>query len=307
MTLQFTKATKAQARLRLALTGPAGSGKTYTALNLAQSFGKVALVDTEHGSASKYADRFEFDTLVLDSFHPQKYIDAIHAAAEAGYDVLVLDSLSHAWNGKDGALELVNRAASKSASGNSYVAWGNVTPLQNQLMDTILSARLHIIATMRTKTEYSQEKDERGKTVIKKLGMAPVQRDGVEYEFDIVGDLDAEHNLTISKTRCLALDGVLINQPGAPLANTIKAWLTDGAPVPEPSPRDAKLKQLRAVYLREKELLDRLGQTQPVLTKEQVDAMNDDALDALIAQKESNVLDLHAARAESGRGGKGGR
>lgn len=219
----------------MALDGPAGSGKTYTALAIAKHLGdRVALIDTEHASASKYADTFTFDTLALQSFHPQQYIDAIHAAEQAGYDVLIIDSLSHAWAGKDGALELVDRAAKKSGNGNKYVAWGDVTPLQNQLIDTILAARLHVIATLRTKTEYALEPDARGKQVPRKIGLAPVQRDGVEYEFDIVGDLDADHNLTISKTRCAALDGVMLNKPGENLAQTVKAWLTDGAPVTAP-------------------------------------------------------------------------
>lgn len=231
----FQKATKRQARLRLALIGPAGSGKTYTALSIARHLGApVALVDTEHGSASKYADLFDFDTLELESFHPQKYIEAIRAAEAGGYAVLILDSLSHAWMGKDGALELVDRAAKRSQSQNTFAAWRDVTPLHHQLVDTILGARLHIIATMRTKTEYVQEKDDRGKTVIRKIGLQPVQRDGLEYEFDVVADLDQDNSLIIGKTRCPALHGKLFSRAGQNIAGILVAWLTDGAPAPEP-------------------------------------------------------------------------
>ncbi len=233
--MPFQKATKRQAKLRLALIGPSGSGKTYTALRIAKGLGvKVALIDTERGSASKYADESDqnvpaFDTLELDSFHPQRYIDAIHEAEAVGYDVLILDSLSHAWTGKDGALELVDRAAKRTQSGNSFGAWREVTPLHNQLVDAIVGAKCHVIATMRAKTDYVQEKDDRGRTQIRKVGLAPVQRDGLEYEFDVVADLDAENTFIVSKTRCKALNGVTVRQAGPEVADVLKAWLTDGA------------------------------------------------------------------------------
>jgi len=234
----FKKAVKSQAKARIGLIGPSGSGKTYTALNLAKYMGgKTAVIDTEHGSASLYADKFDFDTLILDNFHPQNYIDAIKAAGEAGYDNLVIDSLSHAWSGEGGALELVDKAAARSKSGNTYVAWREVTPLHNQLIEAMLSSPCHIIATMRSKMEYVQQKDDNGKVQIKKVGMAPIQRDGMEYEFTIVGDLDIDHNFVVSKTRCDLLDGAVIRKPGKELADTIMAWLSDGAaPVAPPPP-----------------------------------------------------------------------
>ena len=127
MTLAFQKATKRQAKLRMALIGPSGSGKTFTALTLATALGKrVGVIDTEHGSASKYADRFAFDCLNLTSFSPGTYVEAIAAAAAAGFDVLIIDSLSHAWSGKDGALEQVDKKAAASRSGNSFTAWRDV-------------------------------------------------------------------------------------------------------------------------------------------------------------------------------------
>lgn len=196
------------------------------------SGGRIALVDTEHGSASKYADKFDFDTLELHSFNPQNYIDAITAAEEAGYGVLVIDSLSHAWAGKDGALELVDRAARKMTGGNSYVAWKDITPLQNAMIDKILGANLHVIATMRSKTEYAQEKDERGRTIIRKVGVEPVQRAQVEYEFDIVGVMDLSNTLLIEKSRMAELSGQVIEKPGGRLASQIEAWLSAGAERP---------------------------------------------------------------------------
>lgn len=225
----FQKASKRQARLRMALIGPSGSGKTYTALNVAEHLGKrVAVIDTERGSASKYAHKFAFDVLELESFHPQRYIDAIGEAERAGYEVLIIDSLSHAWTGRDGALELVDKAAKRQQSGNTFGAWREVTPLHNALVDAMLGARLHLIGTVRSKQDYVQEKDEKGRTVIRKVGLQPVQRDGLEYEFDVIGDLDSDHNLIVGKTRCETLDGQVFHKPGQDLAELIRAWLTDG-------------------------------------------------------------------------------
>ena len=234
----FTRATRRQSRLRLALAGPAGSGKTFSALKIASTIAgdkPVAVIDTERGSASKYSALTEFDVLELETFHPQNYIDAIQAAADGGYGVLVIDSLSHAWMGKDGALELVDRAAKRSQSGNSFGAWREVTPLHNALVDAMLRANLHIIVTLRSKQDYVQEKDDRGRTTVRKIGLAPVQRDGLEYEFDVYGDLDADNNLIIGKTRCPELTGAVIPKPGEPFARTLLAWLGQGEPerIPE--------------------------------------------------------------------------
>jgi len=235
----FKKAVKSRAKLRLALIGPSGSGKTYSALAIAAGLGKkVAFIDTEHGSASKYADLFEFDVLELASYSPERYIEALKAAAAAGYEVIVIDSLSHAWMGKDGALELVDRAAARSKSGNSFGAWREVTPQHNAMVEAIITSPCHVICTMRSKTEYVQDKDERGKTVIRKVGLQPVQRDGMEYEFDVVGDIDHDHKLVVTKSRIPALSDAVINRPGANLAAQLRVWLDEGSePVaPPPAP-----------------------------------------------------------------------
>lgn len=233
--MSFVKATKKQSKLRLSLIGPSGSGKTYSALAIASHLGsKVAVIDTERGSASKYAGEFSFDTMALNNFHPQKYIDGIKEAQDAGYDVLVIDSLSHAWMGKDGALELVDKAAKRQQSQNTYTAWKEVTPLQNALVDAILQSNMHVIVTMRAKTEYVMETNERGKSVPRKIGMAPVQRDGMEYEFDVVADMDLDNNMIVSKSRCKDLNGLVVPKPGKNVADTLLNWLTDGAPIDAP-------------------------------------------------------------------------
>lgn len=228
--MPFKKATKKQAKARIGIIGPSGSGKTYTALLIASGLGeRIAVIDTEHGSASKYADEFDFDVLELDTFHPQKYIDAIKEAGIAGYDVLIIDSLSHAWAGTEGALELADKNAAKYG-GNKFAAWRDVTPLHNKLVETIITSPCHVIATMRAKMAYIQTTDEKGKTVIKKVGLEPIQRDGMEYEFDIVADMDIDHNFIITKTRCKELDGLVINKPGRELGEKIRQWLSDGEP-----------------------------------------------------------------------------
>lgn len=226
----FKPATKSKLFARVGLIGPSGSGKTYTALALATTLGqKVAVLDTEHGAASKYADLFTFDVLELTSFDPRTYMEAIRAAESAGYDTLVIDSLSHAWAGSGGVLELVDKISRQSKSGNNFSAWGDVTPLQNQLIETILASKMHVIATMRSKMEYAQQRDENtGKTRVVKLGLQPVQRDSVEYEFDIIGEMDMDNVLTIGKTRCPELKSAVIERPGAALAQTIATWLNAG-------------------------------------------------------------------------------
>ncbi len=236
----FKKAVKSKAKARIGLIGPSGSGKTYTALRLGTYLGgTMAVIDTEHGSASKYADEFQFDTLELDNFNPQQYINGISEAGKAGYDVLIIDSLTHAWAGTGGALEMAEQLKAKH-SGNKFAAWGDVTPLHNRLIEAMLAYPGHLIVTMRSKMDYIQTQNEKGNTVIRKVGMAPVQRDGMEYEFDIVGDMDLDHNLIISKTRCRSLDGSIINRPGKDLAGAIQAWLSDGEERPPAPPPEVK-------------------------------------------------------------------
>ena len=236
--MAFRKAVKHEAKLRLAIAGPSGSGKTYTALAIAQSFGgSVAVVDTEHGSASKYADLFGFDVMEMEApFHPDRFVRAIAEAAQAGYTTIVLDSLTHAWNGQGGLLELVEEATKRMKSPNSYAAWKDVTPIQNRFVEAIVAAPLHVIATMRSKQEYVQDKDERtGKNTVRKVGMAPVQRDGFEYEFDVFLDMDTDNNAIVSKTRCPALTGKVFSKPGADIAGILTQWLR-GAPEQAPTP-----------------------------------------------------------------------
>lgn len=229
----FQRAEKKQAKARIGLIGPSGSGKTYTALLIASTMGKkIAVIDTEHGSASKYADEFTFDVAELTSFHPDQYIKTIEDAGKAGYEVLVIDSASHEWSGKDGCLEMHDRAVQRFG-GNSYMAWAAVTPFHNRFIEAINSVPMHVIVTYRSKTDYLQVQTN-GKTEIQKVGLAAVTREGAEYELDIVGEMDQRHNLAITKTRCRALTDQFFEKPGADLAGIILTWLNSGAPVATP-------------------------------------------------------------------------
>jgi hypothetical protein len=232
----FKKATKKQAYARIAMIGQAKSGKTWKSLTLASELGKkIAVMDTERGSASKYSNFFEFDVMEMESFSPDHYIAGMMSAQDAGYEVLIIDSWSHAWMGKDGILEKVDRKGGFAGGG-----WRDMTPLQNRLVDKLLQCKMHVIATMRTKTEYVVEKNDKGKSVPRKVGMAPVQRDGMEYEFDIVATINANHDMEIGETRCPALDGRIFSKETTTQAGIIiRDWLTDGVEVKdEPAPKD---------------------------------------------------------------------
>jgi hypothetical protein len=229
----FQKAIKQEAKLRLAIAGPSGSGKTYTSLSIAEALangGKIAVVDTEHGSASKYADLFSFDVQEMDApFHPDRFVTAIREAQQAGYKVIVLDSLTHAWNGSGGLLEIIDQIAARSNSKNTFAAWKEGTPIQNRLIEAMLQADVHIIATMRQKQDYVLEADERGKQKPVKVGLQAVQREGFEYEFDVVMNMDIDNQGIIVKTRCPALNGGVYRKPGKDVAGILSEWLT-GAP-----------------------------------------------------------------------------
>jgi energy-coupling factor transporter ATP-binding protein EcfA2 len=254
----FVKATRKQRKLRMALLGPTGSGKTYSALMLARGVvgpsGRIALIDTENYSASLYADVADFDVLNLTNFGPADYVDAIEQAEKAGYDAVVIDSLSHAWIGIGGALDQVDKAQAKSeAAGrtaNSFTAWRNITPQHNRMVDKLVRANLHIIVTMRVKMEFVQEKDERGKTIVRKVGLQPVQRDGLEYEFDVVGDM-SDATLNVTKTRCSLFHDAVIIKPGQKEGAKLADWLNSGeaapalgpAPVFPPAPAPSAARQ----------------------------------------------------------------
>lgn len=256
----FTQvAVKEKLKARVAIDGPTGSGKTWTALQWAMILAgidpetgallnPVGLIDTENRSAAYYAPTPGVEPKRLHPwdppytfFHlpkrppydPMELAQMIEVAhAELGDDgVLVVDSLTHYWNGEGGTLDAVDKAAAKFG-GNSYAGWKEGTPLQRHLLDTIIHAPFHVICTMRSKMDYLQVETEKGgrtRTEYRKVGMAPEQRSGVEYEFTIVADMDLDHRLVVSKSRCDVIADVVAEKGrSAEVAVAFKEWLGTG-------------------------------------------------------------------------------
>ena len=235
--MSFRKAERKKAKMRLGIVGPAGSGKTYGALLVAFGLGeRIAMIDTENGSGDLYSSLGDYDICPISApYTVQKYLAAIGEAERAGYDVLIIDSLSHAWAGEGGLLDQQGKIAD-SGRGNSYTAWRQVTPLHNQLVEAMLRSPCHIIATMRAKTEYVLEENERGKKEPRKVGMAPVQRDGMDYEFGVVFDLSHDHNAHVSKDRTSLFDGQIVRL-GMGIGEALRQWMDTA---PEPIPENAR-------------------------------------------------------------------
>jgi hypothetical protein len=227
----FKKATKAAANLHAAIFGPSGAGKTYTSLRVAIGLAggsPIAVIDTERGSASKYADRFSFDVLELEDQTIDGYVAAIKEAAKAGYKVLVIDSLSHGWQT---LLEEVEKLAKAKYRGNTWSAWSEGTPHQRRLVQAILNYPGHVIATMRSKTEWTTV-DNNGKKTPQRVGLAPEQGKGVEYEFDLLVEISTEHIANVIKDRTGKFQDKLIDRPGEDFGQQLAAWLSDGLPSP---------------------------------------------------------------------------
>ncbi|MGW4270772.1 ATP-binding protein [Streptomyces seoulensis] len=226
--LQFTRATKEKAKARVALCGPSGAGKTFTGLTIATALGsQIGVIDTERGSASKYADEFAFERLELDQYDPRVLVDALGVAAGAGLDVVMVDSLTHFWSGSGGMLEQVDAIARRSSSNNTFAAWKDARPIERKMIDALVSYPGHVIVTMRSKTKYEIDQSS-GRSAPRKVGLAPEQRDGIEYEFDIVGDMDPDNVMTVTKSRARVLSGAVVAQPTMEFGLKIREWLESG-------------------------------------------------------------------------------
>lgn len=203
--MEIVKAEKRKTKLRLAIMGSSGSGKTLGALLIATGIGgKIGIVDTEHGSAHFYANRKDLDGYDVIELAPPyttaKYIQAIDTFHSNGYSVVIVDSLSHAWAGEGGMLDQASDISSRQR-GNTFSPWKTLTPDQNKLMNYILRSDMHLILTLRSKQEYVLEKDDNGKMIPKKLGLAPIQRKDLNYEFSAVLDIDTDHMARCDKDR----------------------------------------------------------------------------------------------------------
>lgn len=232
-TPQIRKATRRKAKLRLGISAPSGAGKTMGALYLALGIGgKIGMIDTEHGSGELYSDLVDYDVISIAApYTIKKYLEAIKAFEDAGYNTVIMDSISHAWAGDGGLLDKQGKIAEASKSGNSYTAWRTVTPEHNAFIEAMLKSSCHIIATMRSKTEYVQERGDNGKTTIRKVGLAPIQRDGMEYEFTVMLDIDLNHTAYATKDRTNTLDGQYFTLSPTVGRNLLK-WLETGEDAP---------------------------------------------------------------------------
>lgn len=233
----FTRATRRAVKLKLAVQGPSGSGKTLGALALAQGLaqgGPIAVIDTENGSASLYADRYGFDTIqVAPPYLTSKYQQAVEAAAQGGYAVLVIDSISHQWDGDGGILQ--RKEAVDARGGNHFSNWEPFTKEHNAFRSLLLHAPIHIVVTMRSKMAYTQEGDGK-KTSIKKLGLQPIQRDGMEYEFTVAFDVQMDHKAASSKDRTGLFVSGLHDLLDPKVPQQLLTWLETAAPIAEPAP-----------------------------------------------------------------------
>jgi hypothetical protein len=236
--MAFKKAERTQLYLRCALFGPSGSGKTMTALLMAKGIaGKMgvpfAVIDTEARSASKYADRIPFEVEDLAKKTVDDYIAAMNDAIKAGYKVLVIDSLSHAWRE---LTDEVDRIAQNSVSRNTFSPWAKVNPKQKRFIDAILNFPGHIIATMRSNTEWVIGEGKNGKSVPEKVGLKPEQGKGIEFEFDLLMELDQKHQATVTKDRTGKFQDETIDKPGEDFGVALYDWLSSGVPETEVKP-----------------------------------------------------------------------
>jgi hypothetical protein len=230
----FKKATRKHSHIKLAVTGPSGSGKTYSALRLAKGLtmnGRIAFIDTENGSASLYSNQFDFDVLdVGPPFQVGKLAEAVKAALQADYDVIIIDSASHWWQG---VLEYKDQLDKRG--GNSFSNWSEANRHYDLFIRAILFSKIHVICCMRSKMDYVLELNDKGKQVPRKVGLAPVMRDGIEYEFTAVLDLDNHHQAQASKDRTGLFEGnifLVTEETG----EVLKDWLNYGVEDAEPDP-----------------------------------------------------------------------
>ena len=228
--MQIQKAHRKKAKIKLGLQGPSGSGKTFGALLIAYGltgdWSKIAVIDTENHSSDLYDHLGDYNVLHLEApFSPEKYIEAIHTCLKEGMEVIIIDSISHEWEGAGGILDTHSQM-----TGNSFTAWAKLTPRHNAFVQEILQSPVHMICTLRTKQDYVLN-DKNGKMVPEKVGLKGVSREGMDYELTLVFDLDIKHNVTASKDRT----SVFIDKPEFRITTgtgkQILAWCNNGAEI----------------------------------------------------------------------------
>ena len=244
----FTKAERKKWFIKLAIAGISGSGKTYSALRLARGLvgdkGRIAFIDTENGSATLYDTLTDFDHCVIQpnangKFDYKDFIDKVQEAERLGYDAVIVDSASHLWQGILADKEILDM---NSKSGNTYTTWAQPTKNFNATIQKFLQSRIHLISCMRSKTDYVMELNDKGKQAPRKVGLAPVMRDGIEYEFTVVFDVLANHESATSKDRT----GLFVNAGNFLITEEtgrqIADWLASGkGELPPQTPSEPSL------------------------------------------------------------------
>ncbi len=228
--MELRKAQKSESKLRVGLAGTSGSGKTYSALLLASgmtSWNKICVIDTENGSADLYDSLGAYNVITLKApFSPERYIEALHAAEQAGMEVIIIDSITHEWDGEGGCLEQVEKL------GGRYQDWGKVTPRHQKFIQAILQSPNHVITTVRKKQDYAMTQDTNGRLKVEKKGLKEITREGFEYELTLSFDIAQNHLATTSKDRT----SLFMDKPDFKITNetgkTLSEWAENGV-VPE--------------------------------------------------------------------------
>jgi hypothetical protein len=225
--MHLRKATRKKAKIRLGLSAVSGGGKTYSALLIAKGicgdWSKIAIIDSENSSADLYAHLGDFNVLPLSApFPPEKYIEAIKTCEKAGMEVIIVDSITHEWDGKGGCLEIVE------SLGGKYQDWAKVTPRHQAFIEAIIQSSCHVITTVRRKQDYEMIKDNNGKVKVEKSGLREITREGFEYELTINLELDMQHNATASKDRTGLFMGRPAFIPNEKTGELIYQWCEQG-------------------------------------------------------------------------------
>jgi hypothetical protein len=233
------KAEKQRVKLKMAVQGPSGSGKTFGALSLARNLwptAKICLIDSENESASLYADSFDFDTIPLGPpFETDRYLECIQIAVDGGYDVVILDSITPQWDGEGGILRRKEEMDRRPGS-NGYANWASFTPEHERFKQALQQSPIHLIATMRSKQDYILTANDKGKQIPKKVGMAPIQRDQMDYEFTLVFDVEMDHKGSASKDRTGLFNEKIVDLASPKTAKLLRDWIDKGKEAPAPDP-----------------------------------------------------------------------
>lgn len=299
--IEIRKAERKQSKLRIGMSSPSGAGKTYSALLLAKglvgSWEKVGLIDTETGRGDFYSDLGGYLIATLQApFTPERYIEYIEAMIGAGVEVLIIDSISHEWEGKGGLLEINEKLAAAKFKGNTWSAWSETTPRHQKFIESIISAPIHVITTVRNKVDTVMTDDKK----VKKVGTKEITREGFEYELTVNFNLDRDtHSAMASKDNTRLFDGrdpfVITEKTGEEL----REWVNSGAVDPEIQNKREKRDEIG-------DLLEKLGLDEKWLTEKVKKPLRDcsieemvkfiNRLNELITEKEAKPVNINEVK-----------